>query len=111
MYLRYLDPPCRLLTAANLQHQSTPIIYAAPLYCRPSRPTRQPHGAYVSAKAQATRFHHFHTPNSKLTMTIDLLAVSRPATCLIAAPCLSHPRPVSSITLLPCHAAAGAESV
>jgi hypothetical protein len=30
-------------------------------------------GAYVSAKAQATRFHHFNTPISTATITKDLL--------------------------------------
>ena len=35
-------------------------------------------------------FHHFHTPNSTPTITIDLLAVSLPATCLITAPCLTE---------------------
>jgi hypothetical protein len=36
------------------------------------------------------QFHHFHTPNSTPTITIDLLAVSLPATCLITAPCLTE---------------------
>jgi len=83
---------CRLgAHTPSLRHQSPSLIYAAPLYCRP---TRQPRGAYVSAKPQPTRFHHFHTPNRKATITIDLLAVSHPATCLITAPCLTYPSPM-----------------